>query len=1001
LKSILEQFKKPSRESLPWAIWNWNLTLSSQALLEQCRWFHESGFGGVLIRPSRTMVPSYLSFEFYSHVTKILEYAEQVGLRVRLADDFSLSWVDCFNQELQQNPKSRARILKLTEERLVSERQEVQLTCSTPDEMIVVAAREENGAIDPASVIEISSKITGGVLRWQVPEGSWRICVFAKEFVYSPAGGYVPNTFSQKTAAAYIQFVLEPFKEHFSKYIPGILEGFINELPALMPAKNSIPWDDDLVVKFRSKSKKNLIKLLPALFCDNFPGAQKNRQQIYSFIHETTGERFIVPLEEWAKKNKMSQWVLYPDRSLYHPSTELIDGYIPPLAEITSLGYQNIDGVETGSVSVRIASDVNANEFRRETISVIGRNRLGTGATIGSLKSDVDRILMAGASRILIDGFFANVDQQSYSKVPTSPGWYSPEKEWLKNVCTYITCSNEVVKNVHWNRQIAVLSPVAELMASFMPSGSEAACVTVAMDRLKKTVSVLERNGYSYDLVTEQLLTACSIRNNGEFGTQDRIRKGNYQALIIPFAPELSRNVLIFIEKLVQKEGCVLFIDEAPSGTIEDGISSTMTSRFEKILAERHKATGIVTADAFEESLESIVPSMQLIHQGKTSFEIATVNGVKDGNDLYLVHNVSALKDHTFMIEVADQPHFALVNCELGAMTSIQPIERMENVARFQMTLAPKAMVVLMGSIAAVPESDVPKNISHCSNPFEGPVRNYRILVKDQWLFSPLSANNYPLTAWNKRIGLSRDSGGFSHFYETHFQVKSLPTQCRLVVNLAGLFGLTGNVLPLEININGTKVDNIKNSVSLGNPAKAVPSGIDDSFLLALGSSFALFEIGEHLVRGANRISLRTVEGPDSTGTMLFPPFLSGDFIVSKGQTGGIIDKLEDGIVPGSWVKNGFPCLFGKGEYRQSFELPNDYEKLVLCFPHVSGAIEVGMNGKDLGVYTWQPMCVDITGACEQRRNELTVKVTNSIDTLLRMNGRPSGLIGDVYLDVY
>jgi hypothetical protein len=38
---------------------------------------------------------------------------------------------------------------------------------------------------------------------------------------------------------------------------------------------------------------------------------------------------------------------------------------------------------------------------------------------------------------------------------------------------------------------------------------------------------------------------------------------------------------------------------------------------------------------------------------------------------------------------------------------------------------------------------------------------------------------------------------------------------------------------------------------------------------------------------------------------------------------------------------------------------------------------------------------------CESKRNELSVCVVNTIDNIIRMNGRPSGIIGEGYLDVY
>ena len=136
-------------------------------------------------------------------------------------------------------------------------------------------------------------------------------------------------------------------------------------------------------------------------------------------------------------------------------------------------------------------------------------------------------------------------------------------------------------------------------------------------------------------------------------------------------------------------------------------------------------------------------------------------------------------------------------------------------------------------------------------------------------------------------------------------------------------------------------------------------------------------------------------------GNIHYPPLVFGNFILVKGQNGWAIDKLEEVPVPDSWVRYGFPYLCGRGIYRQSFEIPNDYERLMLRFAEVSGTVDVTLNGKNLGVYSWQPAELDITAICEPKRNELAIGVTNSIDTILRMNGRPSGLIGEVYLDVY
>ena len=1010
LKNIKELLKKPSRESQPWAIWIWNRSISEATLLEQLNWFIDNEFGGIAIRPSRDMQPAYLSEEFFSLFDIVLKTAQKNAIGVRIADDFSLPWSGCFTFECVQSVKMRAQQLKCVENRPVCEHEEVTYSNVTSDKDIILVFRTKNGMIEPASVSELSSSSsnTPKNISWKAPEGEWTLLHFKKEYVTDPANGFIPNVFNPKAASAYIQQVLDVFKAHYSKYMPATFEGFITEVPSTRPGNNSIPWDDDLVVKFRSKSKKNMIKLLPALFCDQFPAAQKNRQQIYSFIFQSMYERFVAPLEAWSKKNRFSQWVLSPETSVYNNSGSLVDGCVPPETDLSTVGYQNIDGVEQNYALLKIMADANTNEYRRETVTVIGRNQNGVGATLQSLKSDVDTLLLSGPSKILIDGCFFNLDQRSYAKTPFNPSWYTPGNKNMRELCVYIARTQEIIKNIHWNRQVAVLAPTSEIMAAFLPEDGSASAV--GMEQLEKTVHTLDEFGISYDLVTETLLSNCSVRSNGEFGTADRIRKGNYQALIVPYAPDISRNVLIFIEKLVQKEGSVYFVESAPRGTIEDGVSPTMTSRIDKILADRHKGTGIISFEDLEDSFGNLSPHLSIEVNGKSTSEIYHSMGSGDNYELYLFHNYSDQREQPAVLKLPEGKHFTMVNCEDGTLREITPAEAENGLNQFTFNPYPKATTILIASPTSLVHGQKEQTDSMQCNPFTIPERGYRIVLKDQWDFSTESLNALPLSNWNVRIGLSRETGGFSHFYETHFQVKSLPTTCKFLLNSPVLLqaAAKGNDLPFEVTINGTKLeplsaekDEAENADAENVDQEEETAVFDESILDIFGKNSPVYSIAEYLVRGFNRISIRTTGHILDPATVHYPSLLFGDFMLVKGQNGWAIDQLTDCIASDSWVKHGFPYLCGKGTYKQSFEIPNEYTRLVLRFSQVSGPINVFLNDKNLGHFNWQPMEIDITSVSEAKRNELVISVVNSIDTLLRMNGRPSGLVGEVFLDVY
>jgi len=134
---------------------------------------------------------------------------------------------------------------------------------------------------------------------------------------------------------------------------------------------------------------------------------------------------------------------------------------------------------------------------------------------------------------------------------------------------------------------------------------------------------------------------------------------------------------------------------------------------------------------------------------------------------------------------------------------------------------------------------------------------------------------------------------------------------------------------------------------------------------------------------------------------MYLPPFLLGDFAIVKDKTGIVLDNTTCIAGYGSWTKYGYPYLSGKGVYSQIFEVPNEYEKIILRFSQVSGSLQIRLNENDLGIFNWHPFEIDITKFCQQKQNAIEISVLNGIDNLIRMNGHASGLIGEVFLDVY
>jgi hypothetical protein len=145
-----------------------------------------------------------------------------------------------------------------------------------------------------------------------------------------------------------------------------------------------------------------------------------------------------------------------------------------------------------------------------------------------------------------------------------------------------------------------------------------------------------------------------------------------------------------------------------------------------------------------------------------------------------------------------------------------------------------------------------------------------------------------------------------------------------------------------------------------------------------IDKDFTLFEVGEHLKKGENTLSIKAPRMHILAEVM--PVYLLGDFLVKPARkgfeiTGGKITTT------GSWQKNGLPFYSQKVSYKQSFDVKkskNNHYKVRLN--NWNGSIsEVWVNGEQSGVIAWQPNELDITPYVKEGNNEVTVKVTGSL----------------------
>lgn len=1009
MKNIKNLLEKPGIDTRPWAIWIWNSCITGEKLVSQLNSFIEKGFGGVAIKPSRDMVPSYLSNEFFDLFKIALKLAQQGNIGVRIAEDFGMPWNNLFEAITNQDKRLRAQRLRLEYAELISGKKIFEKKISSPEDTIIMISKVVNGKIILSQTRKYSVTPEKNNFVWKSPSGDWQLMIFIKEYISDPVCGFVPNIYNPDSAQFYINSVAETFKTKFSKFVPSTFKGFIHEMPTyVLPGESAIPWDDEVASKYLAKYRKKLIDMVPALFFNVEDIQAKYRPQIYSFLSQMMYERFATPLENWCKKNNVSQWVLCPERSISRVSPGLkFPVCVPEHGSFGAIGIQNQEGSEENYPLLRTIADMNSLHYHRETVLVIGRNRQGNAATLQQLKSEVDLGLLSGPSKICLDGCFFNIDRRSYIKTPHNPSWYSPNWVFMKSLCHYVARATEITKQHHFLRQIAVLMPSTSAMADYISGSNDSTQKITAF--IYGTLRELERINLGYDIVNEEMLESCTILANGEFAPNGKIRKGNYKAIIVPYARLVPSTVLAFLEKLKNKKGTIIFIDDAPHGSIEDGITATFASRIKKLLqAKTGKATIALLRD-LEAACAEIRPVVALSMIGKKCTDIFSSHNATDGMDMFCMHNISPTQDYTVTVEIPEQKNVSLVDCAKAEVHELLEVQKQDKKCRINLTFLPKQTYFIVSSSQKLQTTPLGKGKKHLVNTIGSLPRSYRIVLKDQWQFTPASLNMLPLANWNTRIGLSREFGSYSLFYEAYFEVRDLPQTCLLVLG-----ALTGNTTyqrcasqekPLEVTINGTHVNDtgvlVDAGQTIGVPDAVAPMPDAPVIQNLFGNSTYTYNIKENIRKGINRISLRTLGMVFDPLTIVYPPLIAGSFSIVKGSAGWILSTTSPTVGHDSWTRYGYPYLSGTGIYKQVFELPGEYTRLVLRFSQVSDTIDVSINGNSPTILNWHPMELDITDACNSKRNELTVRIVNTLDNILRMNNRPSGLIGEAYVDVY
>ena len=258
------------------------------------------------------------------------------------------------------------------------------------------------------------------------------------------------------------------------------------------------------------------------------------------------------------------------------------------------------------------------------------------------------------------------------------------------------------------------------------------------------------------------------------------------------------------------------------------------------------------------------------------------------------------------------------------------------------------------------------------------------LTLPNKWEFSPDGLNALPLNEWQLVLAAQvagQDHCSYSPIYQTEFQVAADLSQARLLIDglLIEKVWRRSRPIAVEIKLNGHPITEFE-------PGEYLDHYIKEA------------DVTNLLKRGKNILTVKTASALHEAGNLGHPAILVGDFRLRQREGKWVMVPPGERQVSGSWTEFGYPFYSGVATYRQEVRLPRrkSQERLFLHLDSVGDLADIRMNGKPAGVLLWEPFEAEITDLVKAGNNQIEIKVANSLQNLLVMTPKPSGILGQV-----
>lgn len=482
------------------------------------------------------------------------------------------------------------------------------------DQLVGVFASRLSGSEEyyRGEAIELTDKIQGDFLFWDVPEGCWRIFYLWKTRTGTRQTDYI-HLIDGESVDVLIEAVYEPHYQHYKQYFGNTIAGFFSDEPSLgnemadwgladpgfydrrLGTKGlALPWSDELLKVLEERLGERARSLLPALWFPTEGTLQAEVRVAYmDVLTELWRKNFSERLGGWCREHG----VMYIGHIIEDMNAHArlccsgghyfrsLDGQ--DMAGIDIVLHQVMPGfgrqVHSGSMAGHY-SDVDffhnvlgqlaashahlqPRMAGRAMCEVFGAYGWAEGAPM--MKWLMDFLLVRGVNHFVPHAF--SVD---YPDPDCPPHFYADGNN------PQFPAFSELMR--YTNRVSHLLSEGEQITDAAILYHAEAEWAGKGSMLVQEPAKQLYERQISYDITPADAVMETRVE-------QGALRMGSqhYRCLIIPRAGYLPQALLNKLEQIHEQGGCVLFVDALPENARDVGAPVVALSRLAQQVENR------------------------------------------------------------------------------------------------------------------------------------------------------------------------------------------------------------------------------------------------------------------------------------------------------------------------------------------------------------------------------------------------------------------------------